>query len=289
MRSSKQNEIELFKKYVFAISEMPETFTCGEIAYKLEINSNCISRYLIYQQDALQINIRQIKPRAHKIYTKRLPYDAGKIIKEYIKGRTPKTEFVIRNAVDELPSHFTFAQLLMHLGIKHGAEGYDRIKTYLRHNYKSLNLTKIYGGYRKTTDKPIIKELKEQAQQSKGESLMQNYTETFIESFLKLPNEDKAKLVSTIMPIVTEKEMLVKFDELYPNYILADAKAGDKLFHPLIGFVEIKTAEKNKLSFYGNGQSWECTRNGNIIINGKIDQRRILFIDMNDYIEYMKK
>ena len=114
-------------------------------------------------------------------------------------------------------------------------------------------------------------------------------SEDIINAFLKFSNEDKATLIATIFPIVTEQELVTKFNELYPDYILADVKAKDKLFHPILGEIEIEDATRDKLYFFGNGQSWECTRNGHVITNGKPSGRRILFLDINDYLGYMKQ
>ena len=197
--------------------------------------------------------------------------------------RTKQSRSMINNyiaAINEMPNSFSIHDLPDKLPY-----GIKRIRDYLGENQEKLNIIRVQRGYYKKLESGgEIKPL-----EPKSTAPYSNLIDSFLASFLKLSNEGKAKLVSAILPIVTEKKMLVKFDELYPNYILADAKEGDQLFHPLIGYVEIKTASRDRLGFLGNGQSWECTRNGNVIINGKVDQRRILFIDMNDYIEYMKK
>jgi len=108
-------------------------------------------------------------------------------------------------------------------------------------------------------------------------------------TFRSFSNQDKAMLISTLFPIATEAELLAKFDELYPNYILPNVKEGDMLFHPLIGKVKIEKASPKKLGFYGNGQAWEADRNGHLIVNGKTHDRRTLFIDFADYQKYMEE
>jgi len=108
-------------------------------------------------------------------------------------------------------------------------------------------------------------------------------------TFRSFSNQDKALLISTLFPIATEAELLAKFDELYPNYILPNVKEGDMLFHPLIGKVKIEKASPKKLGFYGNGQAWEADRNGHLIVNGKTHDRRTLFIDFADYQKYMEE
>jgi hypothetical protein len=110
----------------------------------------------------------------------------------------------------------------------------------------------------------------------------------FITAFTALPNAKKAELISIMVPVFTVDELQAKFEELYPNHILKDVVAGDTLFHPLVGEINIVKASKDRLGFYGNGKEWSCDRNGYVVIDGKPTGNRVLFCDLNEYANYMQ-
>jgi len=220
-------------------------------------------------------------------------------------GRTCCNRKTLEN-LSTLPNNFSYTQAL-----KAGISNPDRL---VKQGYLEKN---GYGKYAKSTkqqqltkkDVPMDIVAKDKTIELVTEvfpnSSSDNYQESgkipfemlrqklnvaaFMHLFINCHNADKAKLISTLFPMATEAELLAKFDELYPNYILPNVKEGDILFHPLIGKVKIEKASPKKLGFYGNGQAWEADRNGHLIVNGKTHDRRTLFIDFADYQKYMEE
>ncbi len=268
-----QNPMRTTTKNAFinALDSLPHLFTRTQF-----VNVSGLSDYTFDQYADL------VCDRINRLtWTKKK--DAAEIINKAIITPVPRnvrrSDIVLNNYVNhinEMPQIFSHSMLAASMGMSRGA-----VSGYLTSHSKELKIEHLKdGSYRKTGGKMI---------QPPIEQLTPETCDDLVRTFLKYSNEEKAKLVATLFPIVTEQELLAKFNELYPNYLFKDIKDGDKLFHPIAGDIEVTNVSAHKFHFYGNGKDWECDRNGRLIVNGKTNETRNVFIDIDDYVEYMKQ
>ena len=106
--------------------------------------------------------------------------------------------------------------------------------------------------------------------------------------FLALTNEEKAKFVTDFIPSLDPKELLEFLNVAYPKPLkFADVKAGDLLFHPLLGNVAVERVTEDRLCFSANGTKWLTDKDG--YVDGKHDKKPVLFFNLDDYVNEMKK
>lgn len=106
--------------------------------------------------------------------------------------------------------------------------------------------------------------------------------------FLALTNVEKAKFVTDFIPSIDPKELLEFLNEAYPKQLkFAVVKAGDLLFHPLLGNVAVERVTEDRLCFISNGVKWLTDKDG--YIDGKHDKKPVLFFNIDDYVNEMKK
>lgn len=196
------------------------------------------------------------------------------------------------NVIRKLPNTFTIKDYAKIAGIsdKHASTNLrNNLDKCLYYTLKQGNKDGIKNTIYRKTNKEITMP-NDSATILSRESLTQmSLIQQLMSEFKELPNNEKVVFICTLFPFVDAANVIVKINEQYPNYIFAKLAENDKLFHPIAGIVEIFDVNAHSFKFYGNGTKWESDRNGYLIVNGKKDAKRTVFLDLDDYVKHMKK
>jgi len=110
-----------------------------------------------------------------------------------------------------------------------------------------------------------------------------------VAAFMALSNAEKALLIHSFMPWQKLETLEAHYEEAYPTVkpILHSVKAGDKLFHPSCIEVPVESVNDKYIGVTIDSMKIVVDKHGYKTSDEK-RKSRILFLSLDDYIEYAK-
>ena len=110
-----------------------------------------------------------------------------------------------------------------------------------------------------------------------------------VAAFMGLSNAEKALLIHSFMPWQKLETLEAQYEDAYPTVkpILHSVKAGDKLFHPSCIEVPVESVNDKYIGVTIDSMKIVVDKHGYKTSDEK-RKNRILFLNLDDYIEYAK-